>query len=52
MTDLGASMYADLLGAALQSVDWQEIARNMLSDMGDTTAAEIIGEEDDDEDDE
>ena len=30
--DLGASMYADLLGAALESVDWLEIADNLLAD--------------------
>lgn len=30
--DLGASMYADLLGAALSEVDWQEIAENLLSE--------------------
>lgn len=30
--DLGASMYADLLGAALSEVDWHEIAENVLSE--------------------
>ena len=30
--DLGASMYADLLGAALQEVNWYEIAKNILSE--------------------
>lgn len=30
--DLGASMYADLLGAALSEVDWHEIAENILSE--------------------
>ena len=28
--DLGASTYADLLGAALSEVDWYEIARSIL----------------------
>jgi len=30
--DLGASLWADLLGAALGEVDWADIADNMLSD--------------------
>lgn len=30
--DLGASMFADLLGAALSEVDWYEIAQNVLSE--------------------
>lgn len=30
--DLGASMYSDLLNAALSEVDWTEIADNMLQD--------------------
>ena len=30
--DLGASMFADLLGAALSSVNWQEIAKHMKSE--------------------
>lgn len=29
----GASFVADLLGAALSEVDWQEIARNLLSEL-------------------
>ena len=28
--DLGATTFADLLGAALSEVDWREIARNIL----------------------
>jgi hypothetical protein len=31
--DLGASMYADLLGAALDSVDWREIAESLIEDL-------------------
>ena len=31
--DLGASMYADLLGAALGSVDWWRIAEALLEDL-------------------
>ena len=31
--DLGASLYSDLLGAALSEVDWMEIADNFLSDV-------------------
>lgn len=31
MPDLGASMWADLLGAAFSEVDWYEIADNLLS---------------------
>ena len=30
--DLGASMYADLLGAAIGEVNWHEIAENVLSE--------------------
>jgi len=30
--DMGASMYADLLGAALSEVNWYEIAQNILSE--------------------
>ena len=30
--DLGASMFADLLGAALSEVDWQEIASHYRED--------------------
>ena len=30
--DLGASMYADLLGAAISDVNWYEIAENILSE--------------------
>lgn len=32
MPDLGATMAADLLGYALDHVDWHEIADNLLSD--------------------
>lgn len=32
MPDLGASMWADLLGAAFSEVDWHEIATNILSE--------------------
>jgi hypothetical protein len=31
--DLGASLYADLLGAALDSVDWREIAESLIEDL-------------------
>lgn len=31
--DLGASMFADLLGAALSEVDWYEMAGNFLEDV-------------------
>lgn len=34
LPDLGASLYADLLGAALTEVHWWEIARNILSERG------------------
>jgi hypothetical protein len=30
--DLGASMWADLLGAAFSEVNWQEIAKNILDE--------------------
>ena len=30
--DLGATLAADLLNAALSEVDWREIAENMLED--------------------
>lgn len=31
--NLGSSMWADLLGAALQSVDWREIAESMIGEV-------------------
>jgi hypothetical protein len=31
--DLGASMYADLLGSALDNVDWREIAESLIEDL-------------------
>ena len=31
--DLGASMFSDMLNAALSEVDWQEIAENWLSEI-------------------
>ena len=34
MPDLGASMAADLLGAALSEVNWQEIAESYIEDFG------------------
>ena len=42
--DLGASLYADMLGAALSEVDWQEIAEGYL----DAYAEEVEDEEEDD----
>jgi hypothetical protein len=33
MPNLGATMWADLLGAALEEVDWQEIAEHMIDDV-------------------
>ena len=33
MPDLGASMFADLLGAAMSEVNWREIAENWLDDV-------------------
>ncbi len=33
MPDLGASMYADLLGAAISSVNWHELAEHYLTDL-------------------
>jgi hypothetical protein len=35
MPPLGASMAADLLGAALCEVNWQEIAESYIEDFGD-----------------
>lgn len=32
--DLGASVYSDLLGYALQSVDWYEIAKYLFEEVG------------------
>ena len=37
--DLGATVWADLLGAALGEVDWYEIAQAMLDDEDDLTDA-------------
>jgi len=31
--DLGASVYSDLLQAAMDSVDWQEIADNLIESL-------------------
>ena len=31
--EMGASMFSDLLGAALSEVDWDEIAENFLDDV-------------------
>ena len=31
--DLGASMYADLLGSALDNVNWREIAESLIEGM-------------------
>ena len=41
--DLGASMFADLLGAALSEVNWHEIATSMIEDV---LADELASEED------
>ncbi len=38
--DLGASMWADLLGAALSEVNWHEIAGSMIDDVDKTTEVE------------
>jgi len=35
MPDLGASLAADLMGAALSEVDWQDIAESYIRDFGD-----------------
>lgn len=35
--DLGATVWADLLGAALSEVNWHEIATNMLDDVDRTS---------------
>ena len=35
LPDLGASLAADLMGAAMSEVDWQDIAENYLSDESD-----------------
>ncbi len=40
--DLGASMFADLLGAALSEVDWYEIAENFLEDVEKETEDEEV----------
>ena len=39
--DLGASMFADLLNAALREVDWYEIAGNFLEDVEREPDAEV-----------
>lgn len=31
--EMGASMYADLLGSALDNVNWREIAEHMIDDI-------------------
>ena len=40
--DLGATMYSDLLSAALSDVDWDEIVRHWLDDVGDEMELERI----------
>lgn len=46
--DLGATLYADLLGAALDEVDWAEVADGYLSEVGESDAGdagdETLGE--------
>jgi hypothetical protein len=39
--ELGASMWADLLGAALSEVSWHEIAEHMVEDVEGETAEEV-----------
>jgi hypothetical protein len=50
MPDLGSSMAADLLGAALSEVNWREIAEHYILDVDKTE--EDDEDEDEDEDDE
>jgi hypothetical protein len=38
--DLGASLYSDLLSAALSEVDWYEIAEHYLADLPDEDESE------------
>src|SRR5262245_11058746 len=45
MPDLGASMWADLLNAALDEVNWHDVADHYLADVDKTAESE----EDDDE---
>ena len=40
MPDLGASMFSDLLGAAMQEVNWQEIAAAYIEDYAEEEEAE------------
>jgi hypothetical protein len=44
--DLGASMFSDLLTAALQEVEWREIAEAYLEEMKDEEEEEEAEEED------
>jgi hypothetical protein len=39
--ELGASMWADLLGAALSEVNWHEIAEHMVEDVEKETEEEV-----------
>lgn len=39
--DLGATLAADLMGAALSEVNWREIATNWLGDLSEADRAEI-----------
>lgn len=45
MPDLGASMWSDLLGAAVSSVDWYEIADHYLDDVDKTEDTEDAEED-------
>lgn len=42
--DLGASCFADLLGAALGEVDWYEIASHYIDDKASDVVSELIRE--------
>jgi hypothetical protein len=47
--DLGASMYSDLLNAALSEVSWMEIARHYMDEVDKTEDPEDDDEEGDDD---
>lgn len=47
MPDLGASVWADMLGAAFSEVVWADIADSLLADCEDEEEFDPLGEEDD-----
>jgi len=50
--DIAGTVYSDLMNAALSSVNWYEIAENIIGDLEDDEDEDDEDEDEDDEDDE